>query len=131
MPGPVDKNLSRRERQIMAVIYRLGKATASQVFEEMEDASSDSTVRKLIRILEGKGHLRHSRRGKEFVYRPTVHRARARREAVRQLVETFFAGSAPRAVLALLDTSRDKLSPEEAGEIAEMIERTARKKRRR
>ena len=122
-------DLSRRERQIMDVIYRLGRATAAQVVELLPDPPKDVTVRKLIRVLEEKGHLAHERRGREYVYRPTLPRSRARRAALKHLVDTFFDGSLSKAFAALLNVSRDSLTGEELDELAELIETTAREGR--
>ena len=97
------QNLSRRERQIMDVIYRLGQATAQDVMDNLADPPSYSAVRAMLRILEEKGHVRHEEESLRYVYLPTAPRAAARRSAVRHLVETFFDGSTEQAVAALLD----------------------------
>ena len=114
-------HLSRRERQIMDVIYRLGQATAAEVRENLPDAPSYSAVRALLRVLEDKGHVKHAQDGPRYVYLPTVPRAKARRSALRQLVNTFFDGSAEQAVAALLDLSSDRLSPDELERLAGVI----------
>lgn len=126
MTEPIHSKLSRRERQILDVIYQLGAATAAQVYAQLSDPPSDATVRKLIRILEEKGHVTHRRSGREYVYRPRVSRSRASREALRHLVETFFDGSASRAVAALLNASRDKLSQEDVDRLTALIEEAER-----
>lgn len=113
--------LSRRERQIMDVIYRLGRATAAEVLENLPDAPSYSAVRALLRVLEDKGHVKHAEDGPRYVYLPTVPREKARRSALRQLVNTFFDGSAEQAVAALLDLSSDRLSPDELDRLAGVI----------
>jgi predicted transcriptional regulator len=115
--------LSRRERQAMDVIYRLGRATATEVREGMPDAPGYSAVRAMLRVLEEKGHLTHAQDGPRYVYRPTVPRDRARRSALRQLVRTFFDGSAENAVAALIDGADRKLTDEELDRIARLIER--------
>src|SRR3954466_11091420 len=89
-----ERGLSRRERQIMEVIYRRGQATAAEVMEEMPDPPSYSAVRAMLRVLEEKGHLRHDQQGPRYVFLPTVPRDKARRSALKQLVRTFFDGSA-------------------------------------
>ncbi|NIM50911.1 MAG: BlaI/MecI/CopY family transcriptional regulator [Gemmatimonadales bacterium] len=116
--------LSRRERQIMDVIYRLGKATAQEVRGNLPDPPSYSAVRALLRVLEEKGHVRHRQEGPRYLYLPTVARDKARRSALKQLLRTFFDGSAEAAVAALLDMSVDELSDEELERLAELIERT-------
>ena len=113
--------LSRRERQIMDVIYRLGRATAAEVHEALPDRPSYSTVRALLRVLEAKGHLRHTEDGPRYVFSPTVPRERARESALRQLVTTFFDGSTEAAVAALLDISSARLSDSELNRLAGLI----------
>ena len=102
MEGPRHSRLSRRERQIMDILYRHGRAPASVVREELPGDPSSSTVRTQLRILEQKGHVRHEEVGLRYVYRPVTPRRTARRSALRHLVETFFDGSAEQAVAALL-----------------------------
>ncbi len=116
------QGLSRRERQIMDILYRRGRATASEIREALPDPPSYSAVRATLRILEDKGHLRHEGEGLRYIYAPTVAREKATRSAVRHLLDTFFEGSAEKAVLALLDTSAPSLTSEELDRIAEMIE---------
>jgi predicted transcriptional regulator len=96
--------LSRRERQIMDVIYRRGRATAAEVLQDIADPPSYSAVRALLRLLEEKGHVHHEQDGPRYVYLPTVNRERARQSALTHVVRTFFDGSATDAVAALLDT---------------------------
>jgi BlaI family penicillinase repressor len=119
MPKPHD--LSRRERQIMDVIYARGQATAAEVAEAIPDPPSYSAVRALLRILEEKGHLRHEQQGLRYVFIPTVKRASARRSALKGLVQTFFDGSVEQTVAALI--GQQKLSPEELDRLAQMIAR--------
>jgi BlaI family transcriptional regulator, penicillinase repressor len=114
--------LSRRERQIMDVVYRRGRATAAEVLEGLTDPPSYSAVRALLRVLEEKGHLRHEQEGAAYVYLPTVSRDTASRSAVKHLVQTFFEGSAERAMAALLDVSQSKLSKDELARISALIE---------
>jgi BlaI family transcriptional regulator, penicillinase repressor len=113
--------LSRRERQIMDVVYRRGRATAAEVLEGLSEPPSYSAVRALLRVLEEKGHLRHEQEGAAYVYLPTVSRDAASRSAVKHLVHTFFEGSAERAMAALLDVSQSKLSKDELGRISQLI----------
>jgi len=115
--------LSRRERQIMDAIYQLGEATAQDVLGRLPDPPSYSAVRALLRILEEKGHVRHRRDGARYVYQPTVPRERARASALRQIVRTFFDGSAGAAAAALLDLSRDDLTDDELAELQTLVER--------
>lgn len=114
--------LSRRERQIMELIYASGQATATEVLERLPDPPSYSTVRALLRILETKGHLRHTVDGTRYVFLPTVAPERARRSAMRSLLQTFFEGSPEKAVAALLDVSRSELSEEDFDRISRLIE---------
>jgi predicted transcriptional regulator len=114
--------LSRRERQIMDVLYQRGKATAAEVQEGILDPPSYSAVRALLRILEDKGHVRHEQDGPRYVFIPRMARDRARRSAIRHMVETFFDGSPEQAVAALLDVSSSKLSQTELDRLAKLIE---------
>jgi predicted transcriptional regulator len=116
-----ERGLSRRERQIMEVIYRRGQATAAEVLEGMPDPPSYSAVRAMLRVLEEKGHLRHESRGPRYVFLPTVPREQARRSALRQLVQTFFDGSTEQTVAALLDLSDSQLSDAELDRLARLI----------
>ena len=104
------KNLSRRERQIMDIIYQFGQATAAEVLENLPDPPSYSAVRAMLKILEDKGHLRHKQQGPRYVFLPKVSREKAKRSAVKHLLQTFFDGSAESAVATLLDVSRSDLS---------------------
>ena len=115
-------HLSRRERQIMDIVYRAGQVTVAQVLEQMPDPPSYSAVRAMMRVLEEKGHLRHQQEGLAYVYLPTVSPDSARRSAVSHLMRTFFQGSAERAVAAVLEASHTRLSPAELERIAAMVE---------
>jgi len=115
--------LSRRERQIMDILFRRGRATAGEVMEELPGSTSYSTVRTQLRVLETKGHVRHEEEGLRYVYLPVVKRQTARKSAVRHLVETFFDGSAEKAVAALLGGEAARLSDEELERIAHLIEK--------
>ena len=119
---PEKDSLSRRERQIMDVLYRRGSATAAEVQQNIPDAPSYSAVRALLRILEEKGHVKHSYDGPRYVYAPIVSRPVAQKSALRQLVKTFFDGSTSNAVAALLDMSGKELSESELERLAEMVE---------
>ena len=113
--------LARRERQIMDLIYRLGRATAGEVHAGLPDSPSYSTVRALLRVLETKGHLTHQVDGPRYVYAPTVPRARARESALRQIVNTFFDGSSAAAAAALLDLPDTPLDPTELKRLAALV----------
>lgn len=121
--------LSRRERQIMEIVYRRGQANAAEILADLPDPPSYSAVRGLLRILVGKQHLRHRADGPRYVYSPVVGRERARSRAVADLLDTFFDGSASQAVAALLGSTRRKLSAEELDEFDALIAE-ARKKGR-
>ena len=114
--------LSRRERQIMDILYRQGKASASEVREAMADAPSYSAVRAMLRVLEEKGHVRHEAEGLKYVYVPTVARDKAKRTAVKHVMETFFNGSPEQIVAALLDVASTRLTREELDRMARLIE---------
>jgi predicted transcriptional regulator len=116
------RGLSRREREIMDVIYRGGQATAAEVLADLPDPPSYSAVRALLRVLEEKGQLRHEQQGPRYVFLPTIPRERARRSALKQLVHTFFDGSTEQAVAALLDLSSRKLSDTELDGLARIID---------
>lgn len=116
------EGLSRRERQIMEILYRRGKASASEVQEAMNDAPSYSAVRALLRVLEEKGHIAHENEGLKYIFVPVVNRDKAKRSAVKQLVDTFFRDSPEQVVAALLDVSAKRLTNEELDRMAEMIE---------
>lgn len=112
--------LSRRERQIMDIIYARGEATASEVAAAMTDAPSYSAVRALLRILEEKGMLKHREDGKRYIFLPTEPIQKASRSALKNLVNTFFEGSLVNAVAALVD-GREKISPEEIQRLESII----------
>jgi BlaI family transcriptional regulator, penicillinase repressor len=113
--------LSRRERQIMDVIYARGPITAAQVVAGLADPPSKTAVRTLLRILEEKGHLKHVQRGREYVYQPTQPRMRAARSALQRVLETFFSGSLEKAVAAHMAAPGAKLSAEELERLADLI----------
>jgi BlaI family transcriptional regulator, penicillinase repressor len=124
LPG---RDLSRRERQIMDVVYRLGRATAADITREMPDPPSHTAVRTTLRILEGKGQLRHEREGARYIYHPVRPRARASRSMLRHVVRTFFEGSAARTMATLLDLLPGDLSAAELDRLAEVIDEARRR----
>jgi len=122
--APSHHQLSRRERQIMDIIYRLGEATAAEVMENLPDPPSYSAVRALMRILEEKTHLRHRQEGPRYVYTPTVPLDAAKQSALKHVLSTFFEGSVSQAVAALLDLGRDDLTDAELERLARLIDLT-------
>lgn len=128
MPEVPDE-LSRRERQIMEIVYQRGRATVAEVLEGLPDPPSYSAVRALLRILEEKGHLKHEQDGPRYVYMPTVPHARARESAMKRLIRTFFDGSPEKAAAAFLDMSAAQLSDDELDRLAELIEQARREGR--
>jgi len=114
--------LSRRERQIMDIIYRRGRATAAEVLDDLPDPPSYSAVRAMLRLLEEKGHVRHEQDGPRYVFLPIIARDRARQSALTHVVRTFFDGSATEAVAALLNDGA-KLSTDELDRLAAMIDK--------
>lgn len=116
-------SFSRRERQILDVLYRRGPSTAAEIQAGVPNSPSYSAVRALLRILEEKGHIRHEEQGTRYVYAPKVPRDEARRSAIVHLMQTFFDGSPEQAMAALLDVSASELSQEELGRMAELIEK--------
>jgi predicted transcriptional regulator len=118
--------LSRRERQIMDILYTRGKSSASEVRAAMPGAPGYSAVRAMLRILEEKGHVRHQAEGMKYVYVPTVTHDKAKRSAVKHLVDTFFKDAPEQVVAALLDVSTRRLSGAELDRMAEIIEKARR-----
>jgi predicted transcriptional regulator len=121
--GKQEAELSRRERQIMDALFRMGQATAAEVRGAMSGPPGDSAVRTILRILEEKGHVRHEEQGGRYVYFPMQSRTKARKAALRKVVETFFEGSPSQAVAALLGLSAGKLSGEELDRLEEMVKK--------
>jgi predicted transcriptional regulator len=117
-----EPGLSRRERQIMDVVYALGTATAVEVVERLPDPPGKTAVRTLLRILEDKGHLKHVQKGREYVYQPTRPRLRAGRSALQRVLKTFFDSSLEKAVAAHLGDSAANLSDEELERLADLIQ---------
>ena len=122
MTPPPQNQLSRRERQIMDVLYRLGEAGAAEVVDHLSDRPPYNSVRVTLGILERKGVIRHRREGNRYVYRPTVPAEAMQESALRHLVRTFFRGSSSKAVLTLLDSPSTRLSKEELNQLAAWVE---------
>jgi BlaI family transcriptional regulator, penicillinase repressor len=116
--------LTRREREIMDVLYQRGRATAGEVMKALPGNPSSSTVRTQLRVLEEKGHVRHEEQGLRFIYVPEVPRHAARKSALRHLVNTFFDGSAEKVVAAVLGGEGARLSDEELDRIADLLVKT-------
>lgn len=117
------KNLSRRERQIMDIVYERNEATVAQVLELIPDPPSYSTVRALLRVLEGKGHLKHTQQGPRYIYSPTIPREEARQNALKHILKTFFDNSTEEVVAALLNISEEDLSEEEYKRLTKLIKK--------
>jgi len=117
---------SRREREILDILYQRGKASAAEVRDAMDDAPSNSAVRTLLRVLEEKGHVKRRAEGLKYVYVPSVAKEKAKRTAVKHLLETYFDGSSEQIVAALLDVSSTQLTRRELDRMTEMIEKAKR-----
>jgi BlaI family penicillinase repressor len=117
------QNLSRRERQIMDILYQRGRATAAEIHAALPDPPSYSAVRAKLRVLEEKGHVRHQEEALRYVFLPTVAREKAKQSALRHMLETFFDGSAEQAVMALLDLSAGKLSAGQLERLSHLIDK--------
>lgn len=122
MPRMIGSGLTRREREILEVLYREGKASAAEVLAGLPDPPSYSAVRSLLRVLEEKGLIRHEPQGKRYLYVPTQPRNAAASSALKTVLQTFFAGSMERAVRAFLSDSETDVSEEELTRMAELIE---------
>jgi predicted transcriptional regulator len=123
MNGISESDLSRRERQIMDAVYRLGRATAQQIRESIPSPPTYAAVRRMVAILEEKGYLRHDEEGARYVYYPTVDRERAGSSALRHVTRTFFDGSPAQAVAALLDASASELTDDEIARLGELVDK--------
>jgi predicted transcriptional regulator len=123
MKSPATPALTRREREIMDIVYRRGRATAHEVLSDLAEPPSYSAVRALLRLLEERGHVKHSQDGTRYVYSPAVTRGDARKSALAHVVRTFFAGSVEQAVATLVESSRSKLSREELERLSDVIDR--------
>jgi predicted transcriptional regulator len=121
MPDQLLTVLTRRERHIMDVLFRLGRATAEEVMHELGGKRTYSTIRTQLRVLEQKGHVRHEEDGRRFVYSPAVTRRAARKSALRHVVDTFFDGSTEKVVAALLGGEGSRVSGEELDRIVELV----------
>jgi BlaI family penicillinase repressor len=117
------KNLSRRERQIMDIVYEQNEATVAQVLDLIPDPPSYSSIRALLRVLEEKGHLKHKQIGPRYIYFPTVSREAARQNALRHIKKTFFDNSTEEVMAALLDIAEDELSAQEYNRLTELIKK--------
>lgn len=118
----IHTHLSRRETQVMDIVYQLGEAGVNDVLDRLEDAAGYNSVRAILGVLEEKGHLTHRREGRRYLYRPVIPRRAAQRKALRHLVETLFQGSSPRAIVTLLDMSAGELDPGDLDELSALIE---------
>ena len=123
MTAKPESHLSRRERQIMDIIYPRGRASVAEVHQAMPDPPSYSAVRALMRILEDKGHLKHTAEGNKYIYLPTRSRRQASRSAARRLLQTFFDGSTEQALAALLEVSPSGPTQEELERLARVIDK--------
>jgi predicted transcriptional regulator len=123
MAAPYHQALSRRERQIMDILYRRGRATAAEVMADLPGTPSDSTVRTQLRVLQRKGHVRQEEAGLRYVYLPALPRRAARKSALRHLVDTFFDGSVENVVGALLGGEAVRISNDELERIAKLVAR--------
>lgn len=117
------KNLSRRERQIMDIVYVLGRVSVAQVLERIPNPPSYSAVRALLKVLEKKGHLRHKQEGPRYVYFPTLTREKARQNALKHIMQTFFDDSTEDVVAALLNISEGSLSETDYKRLSELIKK--------
>ncbi len=124
---PAQDKLSRRERQIMDILYRRGRSSAGEIHGALPDPPSYSAVRATLRILEDKGHVRHEEESLRYVYSPAIPRDKARRMAIRRLLDTFFEGSVENAVAAMLDPSVKKLSQSDLERLSEVVEQAKRR----
>jgi len=125
MLNPLPNRLSRRERQIMDAVYSMGQASANQVLEAISDPPSYSSIRKLMTILEEKGHLRHIQEGSRYIYLPTQPRQNAARSAIRQVLNTFFGGNLESAVETLLSEAETDLTDEQAARLSALIDQAS------
>jgi predicted transcriptional regulator len=122
-----DSALSRRERQIMDILFSVGHATGQEIQQKLDGSPSYSTVRTLLRVLERKGYVRHREEGLRYIYAPVVSREIARKSALKRLLQTFFDGSAQQAVAALVDPKTFRLSRAELDELSQLIEKAKEK----
>jgi predicted transcriptional regulator len=130
MTSARDRALTRRERQIMDILYRRGRVTAAEVMSELSGEPNYSTVRTQLRVLEEKGQVRHEEEGLRYVYSPAVPRRMARKSALRHLVDTFFDGSAEQVVGALLGGEGSRVSDDELARIADLVAKAKKESKR-
>jgi predicted transcriptional regulator len=130
VPTKEHSYLSRRERQIMDILYRRARATAGEVMQELPGEPNSSTVRTQLRVLEEKGHVKHEEHGLRYVYSPTVPRSAVRQSALRHLIDTFYEGSSEKVVAALLGVEGSRMSPDELERIARMVEKARKGERK-
>lgn len=121
------ENLSRRERQIMDILYRQSPLTAKEVLENMSDAPTYTTVRSLLRVLEEKGHIHHQKSGRQFVYEPINSKEKVRNKTLKHTLKTFFGGSISQAVATFINDPESDLSEDELKELSELIEKAKQK----
>ena len=129
MAQPLHTTLSRRERQIMDILYRIGRATVNEVMAELHGEPNYSTVRTQLRVLETKGHVRHEEQGLRYVYIPTAPRYSVRQSALKHLIKTFFDGSAEKMLSTLLGSEAARLSDEDLDRLADLIAKARRERR--
>lgn len=122
-PPAFEQQLSRRERQIMDILFAKGRASGNEILENLPDQPSYSTVRTILRVLERKGHVRHIEENLRYVYLPAVPAKSMRRSALERVVRTFFDGSAKSAAAAFLDPAVFPLSKQDLDDLAQMIEK--------
>ncbi|MEN6625446.1 MAG: BlaI/MecI/CopY family transcriptional regulator [Candidatus Sumerlaeia bacterium] len=127
MATPFDQQLSRRERQIMEIVYTLGKASVADVLEAMDEPPSYSAVRTIMNLMVEKGFLKYKGEGKKYVYYPAVAREKASRSALNNVLETFFSGSVAQAVVSLINQNKDKMSAEDLDRLSRLIDEAKRK----
>src|SRR5579871_1453090 len=129
MPRMIGSGLSRREREIMEILHRVGKATATEVMEAMPDPPTYSAVRSILRVLQEKGHIRHEEEGKRYLYLPVEAQNTAARSALRSVLQNFFGGSLESAVKTFLSDTDVSMSQEELARMAEVIEQARKSER--
>lgn len=127
MATPFDQQLSRRERQIMEIVYTLGKASVADVLEAMDEPPSYSAVRTIMNLMVEKGFLKYKGEGKKYVYFPAVAREKASRSALNSVLETFFSGSVAQAVVSLINQNKDRMSAEDLDRLSRLIDEAKRK----
>lgn len=122
MATPFDQQLSRRERQIMEIVYQRGKASVADVIEAMDEPPSYSAIRTIMNLMVDKGFLKYKCEGKKYVYFPTVAREKASRSAINSLIDTFFSGSVAQAVVSLINSNKNNLSGDDLDRLAKLID---------